>query len=141
MTDPAIVLRKLSALREHAARLERRRPATAEALGTDIEVQDALSMNLLVSVQAALDIALHIASDEGFGVPATYAESFRTLADHGVIDDQTARQLAGMAALRSRIAHGYASVDFARIWGELPAGIAGFKAFQLAIARHLGGGE
>lgn len=28
-----------------------------------------------------------------------------------------------MAALRNRIAHGYASVDFARIWAELPSGL------------------
>ncbi len=72
MTDPAIVLRKLSALREHTARL--------------------------------------------------------------------ARRLAGMAALRNRIAHGYASVDFARIWSELPDRIAALNSLQAAVARHLGGG-
>ncbi|MCU0862815.1 MAG: hypothetical protein MUC36_03395 [Planctomycetes bacterium] len=32
MTDPAIVMRKLAALRDHVERLRRRRPATAEAL-------------------------------------------------------------------------------------------------------------
>jgi uncharacterized protein YutE (UPF0331/DUF86 family) len=71
-------------------------------------------------------------------LPATYAESFHTLAGHGVIDDETARRLAGMAALRNRIAHGYASVDFARIWNELPDGIAALSALQAAVARHLG---
>jgi uncharacterized protein YutE (UPF0331/DUF86 family) len=48
--------------------------------------QDAVGMSLLVAVQDALDIALHMASDEGWGVPASYADSFTVLASHGVID-------------------------------------------------------
>lgn len=96
-------------------------------------------MSFLVAVQAALDIALHIAEDDGLGVPATYAEGFGMLADHGYIDQETSRGLGVMAALRNRIAHGYASVDFERIWTELPAGIAALDAFSTAIARQLGG--
>jgi hypothetical protein len=53
MTDPAIVMRKLAALRDHVERLRRRRPATAEALRADVDLQDALSMSLLVAVQTA----------------------------------------------------------------------------------------
>lgn len=139
MTDPAIVLRKLSALREHTARMRRRRPEHPEQLRDDVDLQDALSMSLLVCVRTALDIALHVAADEGLGVPATYAEGFRFLANHGTIDAETARRLAGMAALRNRIAHGYASVDFERVWGELPAGIVAFDAFAGAITRYLAG--
>lgn len=138
MTDRAIVLRKLSALTEHVGRLRRRMPATAEALRDDIDRQDALAMSFLVSVQAALDIAVHIASDEGFGVAPTYAGAFQLLADRGVITRETSEQLARMAALRNRIAHGYATVDFARLWLELPAGIGAFVSFEQQIAKHLG---
>ncbi|MDO8349032.1 MAG: DUF86 domain-containing protein [Planctomycetota bacterium] len=138
LTDAAIVLRELTTLHEHAERLRRRRPARAEDLRHDIDLQDALSMSLLVAVQAALDVALHIASDEGLGVPATYAEGFRMLADHGVIDQETSSRLGAMAALRNRIAHGYASVDFERIWTELPAGLDALAAFASAVARRLG---
>jgi uncharacterized protein YutE (UPF0331/DUF86 family) len=137
VTDPAIVLRKLAALREHAARLARRRPATAEELRDDVDLQDALAMSLLVAVQAALDIALHIVSDEGLGVPATYAEGFQKLRDAAIVDRETSDGLGRMAALRNRIAHGYAGVDFERIWGELPQGLAALASFQTALARHL----
>ncbi|MEO6597743.1 MAG: DUF86 domain-containing protein [Planctomycetota bacterium] len=139
MTDRVIVMRKLSALAEHTARLRRRRPAAVEALRDDVDLQDALAMSLVVCVQSALDIALHIASDEGFGIPATYSGAFQMLADRGVLATATSRQLGAMAALRHRIAHGYASVDFARIWQELPDGIAAFDTFAREIAVHLGG--
>lgn len=138
MTDRVIVMRKLTALAEHVARLRRRRPAQVDRLRDDVDLQDALAMSLVVCVQAALDVAVHIASDEGFGVPASYASAFQMLADRGILTSATSRQLASMAALRNRIAHGYASVDFPRIWQELPDGIAAFDAFLQEVTKHLG---
>jgi uncharacterized protein YutE (UPF0331/DUF86 family) len=143
MTDPEIVLRKLTSLREHARRLQRRRPESVETFRDDLDLQDATAMSLLVAVQDALDIALHVAAEEGWGIPGSYAESFEILARQGFLDPEVARQLVGMATLRNRIAHGYASVDHARIWTELPAGIAALERFAGAVAAHLGptGGE
>lgn len=137
MTDLAIILRKLAALREHTARLRRRRPGEASQLRDDVDLQDAIAMSLLVAVQAALDVALHIASDEGLGIPASYSEGFEILAQHGWIEPELARRLAAMAALRNRIAHGYASVDHVRIWTELPGGLAAFDAFASKVADKL----
>jgi uncharacterized protein YutE (UPF0331/DUF86 family) len=138
MTDPAIVLRKLAALRDHTARLRRRRPGRAEELRADVDLQDALAMSLVVAVQSALDVAMHIASDDGLGVPATYAEAFTVLARHGIVGEPTSDSLSRMAALRNRIAHGYATVDFKRIWAELPVGLQAFDEFAQAIGQHLG---
>ena len=95
-------------------------------------------MSLLVAVQDALDIALHIASDEKLGVPASYADAFALLESRGVIDASLARQLAGMTALRNRIAHGYASVDMERLWSELPDGMDALERFSAAVAEYLG---
>lgn len=100
-------------------------------------LQDGIALSLLVAVQESIDIALHVAADEGWGIPASYRESFELLARHGVIDDALAAALANTAALRNRIAHGYATVDLDRLWAELPGGIASFDAFAAAIARHL----
>ena len=137
MTDNAVILRKLSSLREHVSRIRRRRPTELAAFSSDADRQDAIGMSLLVAIQGALDIALHMASDEGWGVPASYAEGFALLAGHGVIDAGLAATLANMATLRNRLAHGYASVDMERIWTELPAGLAALDAFSSAIARRL----
>jgi hypothetical protein len=51
MTDAEIVARKLATLRDHAARVRRRRPADVTALAADQDLQDALCMSLLVSVE------------------------------------------------------------------------------------------
>jgi uncharacterized protein YutE (UPF0331/DUF86 family) len=140
MTDRDVVLRKLTSLHEHVARMRRRRPDDVEVWRRDVDRQDALAMSLLVAVQDALDVALHMASDEGWGVPASYSESFAMLSAHGVVSSELAGALADMASLRNRLAHGYGTVDAERIWVELPAGLATLDAFATAIATHIGPG-
>jgi uncharacterized protein YutE (UPF0331/DUF86 family) len=137
MTDTTIVLRKLASLRNHVARLRRRRPTDAARFRSDVDLQDAIAMSLLVAVQEALDIALHMASDEGWGLPASYVESFELLAQHDVIDAALATELSKMAALRNRLAHGYATVDVDRLYGELPAGTDALEKFATRIAAVL----
>jgi uncharacterized protein YutE (UPF0331/DUF86 family) len=137
MTNAALVARKLAVLVDHLGRLRSRRPESLSAFEVDLLVQDAIAMSILVIVQEAMDIALHIASDEGWELATTYREAFGTLSKRGVIDAELAISLAGTAYLRNRIAHGYASVDAARVWSELPVGITAFESFAKAIAIFL----
>jgi uncharacterized protein YutE (UPF0331/DUF86 family) len=132
-----LVLRKLTLLREHLARVQRRRPASRDELLRDVDVQDALAMSLQVAIQEALDAAMHVASDEGWGIAASYAESFAILASHGVIDAAHGAELAKAVLVRSRIAHGYASLDAGRIWDEVPAGVDALERYAAAVARRL----
>jgi len=137
VTNAGLVARKLAVLREHVRRLRERRPVDAATFRNDLLVQDAVAMGVLVAVQEAMDIALHIASDEGWELAATYRDAFVVLARHGVIDPQLATSLAGAAQLRNRIAHGYATVDADRLWAELPGGVAAFDAYAAAIAAFI----
>jgi uncharacterized protein YutE (UPF0331/DUF86 family) len=137
MTDPILVTRKLAVLREHLARLRRRLPESAESLKKNVDLLDAIALSVLVVVQEAVDIAFHLASDEGWGMPSTYRAGFELLAEHGVIDADLASRLGGAARLRNRIAHGYASVDVDTLFSGLPAGIVAFDAFAVEIARYL----
>ena len=137
MTNVALVARKLAVLDEHLRRLRERRPADAASFVSDSLLQDAVAMSVLVVVQEAMDIALHIASDEGWELAATYREAFAVLARHGVISEPLSESLGGSAQLRNRIAHGYASLDAARLWTELPEGISAFTAYAAAVSVFL----
>jgi uncharacterized protein YutE (UPF0331/DUF86 family) len=137
VTDVNLVLAKLAALNEQVARMERRRASDLEAFRQDVDRQDALAMSLLVALQEAADIALHLASDEGWGVAPSYAESFQRLAQHGVIQTSLAARLATIASLRNRVAHGYATMDFERLWRETPLGIEAFRQYAAEVASFL----
>jgi len=140
MTDRDVVLRKLGSIREHVSRMRRRRGEDLDAFRADVDRQDALAMSLLVAVQDALDVALHVASDERWGLPASYAEAFEILRDHEVIEPSLAQSLTGMAALRNRLAHGYASVEAERLWRELPEGMDALERLTAAVAERLDDG-
>jgi uncharacterized protein YutE (UPF0331/DUF86 family) len=98
-------------------------------------------MSLLVAIQEAIDTAFHIAADEGWGVPASNpasnAEAFEILSRNGVLSAALARDMGNAAALRDRIAHGYASVDLPRLWAEIPAGLSALDSYVTAVAELL----
>ena len=138
MTEPALVLRKLMLLREHVARARRRRPPDLATWRGDVDRQDALGMSVFVALQEAIDIAFHIAAEEGFGVPASNAEAFELLGRRGVISSELAVWMSNGAALRNRIAHGYASIDADRLWAELPGGLDALERYAASVAAFLG---
>lgn len=137
MTDVGLVLHKLARLRDQIALTRARRPVDAATLAGDLLLRDALSMALLVTIQTAIDIAYHVATDEGWGVPDSHASAFVSLAEHGVIDDALAASLTGIARVRNRIEHGYASVDHPRIWAELPSGLDALDDLARRVAGWL----
>jgi uncharacterized protein YutE (UPF0331/DUF86 family) len=100
-----------------------------------VDIQDAVALSFFVATQEANDIALHLAADEGWGLPSSYAEAFDLLARHHVLTPEHARELAAVASVRNRIAHGYASVDPGRWWAELPVGLDALDRYVVAIAR------
>jgi uncharacterized protein YutE (UPF0331/DUF86 family) len=68
--------------------------------------------------------------------PDTFATLERDV-DHAVLDRELSRQLAAIAAVRNRIAHGYASVELERLWRELPDGLAALERYAAPIAEYV----
>jgi uncharacterized protein YutE (UPF0331/DUF86 family) len=140
MTDRVLVLRRLARLLDALATARQRRPPEVATLRADGLLRDALALSVLVAVQEAADIAFHVVSDEKWGVPVSYAESFELLARHGVLDAEVAKAMTGATGLRNRIAHAYATLDVDRFWAELPGGLDAMDRFAQAMARHVGPG-
>jgi uncharacterized protein YutE (UPF0331/DUF86 family) len=101
MTDRVLVLRRLARLIDALANARQRRPSDVATLRADALLRDALALSVLVAVQEAVDVAFHIVTDEGWGVPASYAEGFELLARHGVLEAEVARAMTGAAGLRN----------------------------------------
>lgn len=59
-----------------------------------------------------------VVADEGWGIPDSHRAAFDMLAAHGVCAPALATELSAAAGMRKRIAHGYASIDHERLWGD-----------------------
>jgi uncharacterized protein YutE (UPF0331/DUF86 family) len=88
---------------------------------------------LQIAVQAALDVASHIVSDERLGEPRTNQELFEILGREGLIDERVARALRAAVGFRNVLVHGYASVDLAIVKDVLENHVDDLLAFVQAV--------
>lgn len=72
---------------------------------------DALVLNIERACQAAIDLAMHIVSNEHLGMPQSSAEAFKLLQQAGKLDDPLASRLAGMTGFRNIAIHQYQDLD------------------------------
>jgi len=137
MVDPDVVAGKLAEVAERIEQLRRHRPETAEKLVADHDTRDLVSFNLMLAVQAALDLASHLIADEGWPAADTLREGFQRLAEHGVIAPETAEVLGQAAGLRNVIAHGYAGANPKQIHEGALRAPADFERFSREVSRWL----
>ncbi len=130
-----MLARKLADLSHQVERARAKRPADITAFLDDEDTQALVALAIFVAIQAATDLAFHIVAANSWGVPASFAEGFKLLADHRVIDGALARQMASTVKVRNLIAHGYATLDPERLWNDLPAGLDALERYAAAIAR------
>ena len=109
MTDPELVAKKLAQIRDYVRELGEE--AQPEKLETDVRERRFIEHSLQLAIQAALDAASHIVSDERLGEPRTNRELFVLLQNAGWIGADLAAGLERMAGFRNVLVHGYDTVD------------------------------
>lgn len=135
MTDAALVAKKLSQIETCLADLRRlARPAELE---TDIRERRFVEHTLQIAIQAALDVASHIVSDERLGEPQTNRDLFDLLAKAGWIEARLAEPLKNMAGFRNILVHGYAEVDLAIVRSVLASHLDDLATFVATIRPRL----
>jgi uncharacterized protein YutE (UPF0331/DUF86 family) len=82
-----------------------------ERIDEDLREERFIAHTLQLAIQAALDVASHIASDERLGEPATNRQLFDLLVKAGWIPKTLAPTLRDMAGFRNVLVQGYQTVD------------------------------
>lgn len=111
MTDPELTAKKLAVIETSVREL--RTLSDPSLLDTDVRERRFVEHTLQVAIQAALDVASHIVSDERLGEPGSYRELFGLLERAGYLPGTLARELEKMAGFRNVLVHGYDDVDLA----------------------------
>lgn len=135
MTDSALVGKRLAFI--ETCLQELRGLARPEALRDDIREQRFVEHTLQLSIQAAMDVASHIVSDDRLGEPATNRELFDRLARAGWVDGGLADRLSAMAGFRNVLVHGYTDVDLAIVRDILTRHLGDLDAYIEAVRGRL----
>jgi uncharacterized protein YutE (UPF0331/DUF86 family) len=109
MTERHLVAKKLAFIETYLRQL--RTDAKPELVTQEIRELRFVEHTLQIAIQAALDVASHIVSDDRLGEPSTYRELFDLIAARGFIAKDLAERLRRMAGFRNILVHGYAEVD------------------------------
>ena len=91
--DNELLLTKIESLRKCIHRIEHKRPASADTLNSDIDLQDIILVNLERAVRQCVDIAAIIISGMEITPPATMASAFESLAERKIIDKELSERL------------------------------------------------
>jgi uncharacterized protein YutE (UPF0331/DUF86 family) len=135
MVDRDLIAAKLGELALRVGRVRRHRPASAAELAADPDAFDLVAFNLMLAVQACLDVASHLIADEGWPPATDLAGSFRRLGEQGVLGDETADALARAAGLRNVVAHAYGRTDPSLVFTGATDGLEDLERFAAEVAR------
>ena len=131
MTDADLVAKKLAELETYVREL--RTLAHLDRLLTDLKEQRFVCHTLQLAVQAVLDVASHIVSDERLGEPANLQGLFELLARGGWIAVEQVPSLQRMAGFRNRLVHEYGRIDLGIVREVVENRLGDLEAFVAAV--------
>jgi uncharacterized protein YutE (UPF0331/DUF86 family) len=84
LIDKDILLSKADKVHRHVGRVKEKRPATLQEFVSAPDLQDIVLFNLQMAIQNCIDMASHVISDEGLGLPGSTNEMFYLLQETGL---------------------------------------------------------
>ena len=115
MVDTDLILAKSGSVKRHLNRIFEKRNIDLKTFLKDIDIQESVLFNIQMAVQNCIDIAAHIISDEGLGVPGSTNEMFYLLEENGYLDNEITEKMVKAVGLRNLVVHEYRKIDLTRI--------------------------
>ena len=138
MVDHDLVLAKAGLIRRHLRRMKEKGEVDLETFLNDLDRQEVISFNLHLAIENCTDLAAHIISEEGLGVPGSASEMFYLLEDNGFITTQLTEKMIKAVGLRNLIVHEYDKIDLTRLFEIVHKDTKDINDFIVSIFKRLG---
>ena len=111
------------------------RPA---ANSSPIDAEDITVLNLQRAVQATIDLAAHVVSTVGYGLPGTVGESFILLEKQGLITSDLAERLRKMVGFRNIVVHHYETINPQIVEAIISKHLGDLRELSRIVVEHFG---
>ena len=138
MVDTDLIIAKAGSVKRHLNRVLEKRNTDLGTFLKDIDIQESILFNIQMAVQNCIDIAAHIISDEGFGVPGSTNEMFYLLEENGYLDNEITENMVKAVGLRNLVVHEYSKIDLERIFEVAQKDITDLNEYLRSIFNKLG---
>jgi uncharacterized protein YutE (UPF0331/DUF86 family) len=139
LVDKTLILRKLAELEEYLEQIREFSAVSEEKYSGDWKTRRIVERTLQIMIELCIDIAGHIISDRKLRVPLSYADTFKSLAEAGLITPDTLDIMGKMAKFRNIVVHQYESVDTAIVIMILRKHLDDFLVFRDAVVKMVNG--
>jgi uncharacterized protein YutE (UPF0331/DUF86 family) len=132
-----LIYNKIESLRRCINRIVEKTPDTAAKLGSDLDLQDIITVNLERAVQTSVDIASHIIADLESPAPETMAEAFDILEKNNVISSELSGKMQKAVAFRNIAVHAYQNMNWNIVHKIAKDGIRDFIEFARQVTEKM----
>jgi len=137
LVDKDLILAKAGSVKRHLNRIFEKRNTDLKTFLNDIDIQESILFNIQMAVQNCIDIAAHIISDEGLGVPGSTNEMFYLLEENGYLDNEITEKIVKAVGLRNLVVHEYSKIDLDRIFEVAQKDITDLNEYLRSIFKKL----
>lgn len=138
MVDHDLILAKAASIKTHVDRIIQKGEVDLQTFLSNPDRQDIVLFNLQMSIQNCIDIAAHIISEEGFGVPGSNNEMFYLLEDNGYLNTEITEKMVKAVGLRNLIVHEYARIELRHVHSVAQNDVLDLYQYLKAIFSRLG---
>jgi uncharacterized protein YutE (UPF0331/DUF86 family) len=131
------VLRLVSQLQNALGRLEALQKLSQKNFMKDPDKIGSCKYQFIVAIESCIDICNHIIARNGYRVPEDYGDTFKVMAEAGLIDEAFSTELRNMAKFRNRLVHLYWEVNDEQIYDILQTRLKDFKKLIKALCVFL----
>ena len=137
VVDTDLILAKAGSIKKHLNRVFEKRETDLRTFLKDIDRQESILFNIQMAVQNCIDIAAHIISDQGLGVPGSTNEMFYLLEENGYLDNEITEKMVKAVSLRNLIVHEYSKIDLDQIFEVAQKDITDLNEYLKSIFKKL----
>jgi len=137
VVDTDLILAKAGSIKKHLNRVFEKRETDLRTFLKDIDRQESILFNIQMAVQNCIDIAAHIISDQGLGVPGSTNEMFYLLEENGYLDNEITEKMVKAVGLRNLIVHEYSKIDLNQIFEVAQKDITDLNEYLKSIFKKL----
>ena len=138
MVDSDLILARAASVRSHLGRVFEKRKVDLDDFLKDIDRQESILFNIQMAVQNCIDIAAHIISEKGLGVPGSMTEMFYVLEKNGFLDSGLTQKMIKSVGFRNLIAHEYGKIELEQVYEIAQNDINDLNEYLKAIIKKLG---
>lgn len=138
MADKDLILAKAGAVIRHLNRIREKRSADLRIFMADVDQQEIILFNIQMAIQNCIDMASHIISKDGMGVPGSYTEMFYLLEENGYITAEITENMVKAVGFRNLMVHEYSQIDLKRVFEIAAAGPEDINRFLRSLFAKLG---